>query len=69
VKNSQELAKSLMELGYTVHTNGTENHLVLLYLKSKGLLGNELETLLEKACLYPHKYQIIGDPASVKAAL
>jgi len=69
VKNAKSLASELTKLGYDVHTGTTENHLVLLYLKSKGVLGNEVEALLEKVNVYPHKYQIIGDPASVKGAL
>ena len=63
------MASELIKLGYEIHTSTTENHLVLLYLKSKGVLGNEVETVLEKVNVYPHKYQIIGDHASIKGAL
>ena len=69
MKNAKALASKLKSYGYHIHTGTTENHLVLVYLKPKGILGSDLETLLEKASIYPHKYQIIGDHASVKGAL
>lgn len=45
-ENAKVLAASLMELGYDVVSGGTDNHLMLLDLRSKNLTGKEAEALL-----------------------
>lgn len=45
-KNAVVLAEALMALGYDVVSGGTDNHLMLLDLRSKGLTGKEAEALL-----------------------
>lgn len=45
-KNALVLAESLMELGYELVSGGTDNHLLLVDLRSKNLTGKEAEALL-----------------------
>ncbi|NLY35662.1 MAG: serine hydroxymethyltransferase [Tissierellia bacterium] len=45
-KNAVVLAESLMELGYEIVSGGTDNHLLLVDLRSKNLTGKEAEALL-----------------------
>lgn len=45
-KNAVVLAESLMELGYELVSGGTDNHLLLVDLRSKNLTGKEAEALL-----------------------
>jgi glycine hydroxymethyltransferase len=52
----------LIERGYTVLTGGTDNHIVLLDLRNKGLTGRDAETLLEEAGITVNKNLIPYDP-------
>lgn len=45
-RNAVVLAESLIELGYELVSGGTDNHLLLLDLRSKNLTGKEAEALL-----------------------
>ncbi|XP_016051966.1 PREDICTED: serine hydroxymethyltransferase, cytosolic isoform X2 [Miniopterus natalensis] len=49
VANCRVLAATLMELGYKVVTGGSDNHLILVDLRSKGTDGGRAEKVLE-AC-------------------
>jgi glycine hydroxymethyltransferase len=62
IRNAQALANALMERGYNILTGGTDNHLVLLDLRSKGLTGKDAETLLEEAGMTVNKNLIPYDP-------
>lgn len=46
--NSKAMAKVLMDRGYTLVTNGTDNHLILLDLRPKSLGGAQGEKILEE---------------------
>jgi glycine hydroxymethyltransferase len=48
VKNAQELCRGLQELGYKIVTDGTDNHLILVDLRSVGLTGAKGEKILEE---------------------
>jgi glycine hydroxymethyltransferase len=48
VKNAQVLCKGLQELGYKIVTDGTDNHLILVDLRSSGLSGGKGEKILEE---------------------
>ena len=48
VKNCKVLADRLMENGLDIITGGTDNHLVLADVTSKGLSGKQAEELLEE---------------------
>ena len=55
VKNAQTLAASLMERGYKVVSGGTDNHLMLLDLRNKGLTGKAAEKALDLAGITVNK--------------
>lgn len=48
MKNAQELCRGLQDLGYKIVTDGTDNHLVLVDLRSVGLTGAKGEKILEE---------------------
>lgn len=65
LKNAKTLADTLMSLGYHVVSNGTDNHIVLLDVKSKsGLTGKEAETVLENINITVNKNTIPNETES-----
>ncbi len=62
VKNAQTLGATLVGRGFDLVTGGTDTHLVLVDLRSKGLSGRAAETSLEKARLTCNKNGIPFDP-------
>lgn len=62
ILNAQEMAKSLMELGYEVLSNGTDNHLFVLSLVKQNMAGKEVEKALEKAGISVSRSTIPNDP-------
>lgn len=62
IRNAQALANALAERGYTILTGGTDNHIVLVDLRSKGITGREAEQGLEKAGITINKNLIPYDP-------
>lgn len=48
VRNAQELCRGLQERGYKIVTDGTDNHLILVDLRSAGLTGAKGEKVLEE---------------------
>lgn len=48
VSNAAALASAFSRIGIRVHTNGTENHLVLLDLRTLGLTGFQAESALRQ---------------------
>ena len=61
VKNAQVLAKALLDKGINLVSGGTDNHLMLIDLTSKGMTGKELEALLDKAHITANKNAIPFD--------
>lgn len=55
VENAQVLAKALMERGYHIVSGGTDNHLMLVDLRSKGLTGKVAEKVLDEAGITVNK--------------
>ncbi len=49
IQNARIMAKALMEKGYHIISNGTDNHQVLIDLTSKGISGQSAEDCLESA--------------------
>lgn len=64
VKNAKMLAKELNRRGFRVVSGGTDNHLMLIDLSSKGITGKEAEHLLEDAGLTVNKNAIPFDTQS-----
>jgi len=62
VKNAKVLAESLKEKGYRLVSGGTDNHLILIDVRSKGLTGKEAEVLLEEVNITTNKNTIPFDP-------
>jgi len=49
IKNAKILAESLMAMGFTLITNGTDNHLILVDLTNKNISGKTAAKALDKA--------------------
>lgn len=62
VKNSKLLAEELKKKGFKLVTNGTDNHLILLDVRSKNITGKQAESALEKAGITVNKNSIPNDP-------
>ncbi len=62
VKNAQTLAEGLMAFGFILISGGTDNHLILVDLRNKGISGAEAEKLLEKIGIIVNKNTIPYDP-------
>lgn len=62
IKNAKVLAESLKEKGYRLVSGGTDNHLILIDMRSKGLTGKEAEELLEEVNITTNKNTIPFDP-------
>jgi glycine hydroxymethyltransferase len=61
VANAQALAASLTGAGYRLVSGGTDNHLVLIDVFQKGILGSEAEVALGKAGITVNKNSIPWD--------
>ena len=62
VRNAKVLCKTLEEEGFRIVSGGTDNHMVLLDVKSTlGLTGKQLETLLDKVNITVNKNSIPFD--------
>lgn len=64
LKNANILAESLMNEGLTVVSGGTDNHIVLVDLRTIGLTGKEAETILDEMGITANKNAIPHDTAS-----
>ena len=64
VKNAAVLADELSKRGVDIVSGGTDNHLMLLDLRSKGITGKELEHRLDEVRITANKNTIPNDPQS-----
>jgi glycine hydroxymethyltransferase len=64
IKNAQALAKSFVDRGYQIISGGTDNHLMLIDLRSKGLTGKLAENTLIKADITINKNMVPFDDKS-----
>ena len=64
VKNASTLASALMERGINIVSGGTDNHLMLVDLRSLGLTGKEAEKMLDEIGITCNKNTIPNDPLS-----
>jgi glycine hydroxymethyltransferase len=65
VKNAQALAAALMALGYRITSGGTDNHLMLVDLRPKGLNGKIASETLDKAAITVNKNGIPFDTEKI----
>ncbi|MBC7329752.1 serine hydroxymethyltransferase [bacterium] len=61
VKNAKALAKALSERGFRIISGGTDNHLMLVDVKSKGITGKQAELLLDEVGITVNKNLIPFD--------
>jgi glycine hydroxymethyltransferase len=64
IKNAKTMAAAFMEKGYKVISGGTDNHLMLIDLRSKGVTGKEAENALVKADITVNKNMVPFDTQS-----
>lgn len=64
VRNAAALAESFIEKGYKLVSDGTENHLILVDLRSKGLTGKVAEEALDRASITVNKNMVPFDTES-----
>ena len=64
VKNAAVLADELSKRGVDIVSGGTDNHLMLLDLRSKEITGKELEHRLDEVRITANKNTIPNDPQS-----
>lgn len=64
VKNAKRLAEKLLEYGFNLSSGGTDNHLILIDLRSKNILGKKLAKALDRASIVSNYNTIPNDPAS-----
>lgn len=62
IKNAKTLAEKLVELGYNLVSGGTDNHLMLVDLRNKGITGKQAEKALEEAGITVNKNMVPLDP-------
>jgi glycine hydroxymethyltransferase len=62
VINAKALANRLMELDYNLVSRGTDNHLMLVDLRNKGITGKQAEKALEEAGITVNKNTVPFDP-------
>lgn len=62
VSNASVMAASLMERGINLVSGGTDNHLMLMNLTSKGLSGKDAENRLGSAGITVNKNSVPNDP-------
>lgn len=63
VENAKMLAKSLTDRGFRLVSGGTDNHLILLDVRSRNVTGKEGEILLGEVGITSNKNMIPFDPA------
>ena len=63
-KNAKALAQALMDMGYTICTNGTDNHLLLWDVRPLGLTGSKIEKVCDLINISLNKNTVHGDKSA-----
>ncbi|MEE2772091.1 MAG: serine hydroxymethyltransferase [Bacteroidota bacterium] len=63
-KNAEKMAKDFVAKGYEVISGGTDNHMMLIDLRNKGVSGKEAEEALNKAGITVNKNMVPFDDKS-----
>jgi glycine hydroxymethyltransferase len=63
-KNAQSMAAAFVERGYNIISGGTDNHMMLIDLRSKGITGKLAENTLVKADITINKNMVPFDDKS-----
>lgn len=64
VKNAKKMAEEMIDRGYKLITDGTDNHLILVDLASKNVTGKDAEVALDKVGITVNKNMIPYDKRS-----
>jgi len=64
-KNCVALANRLVKHGHTLISGGTENHLILLDLRPKGITGSKAEKVFDLAHITLNKNSVAGDVSAM----
>ena len=64
MENANTMASTLMSNGIDIVSNGTENHIILVDLRNKGISGKDLERVLGSVNITVNKNSVPNDPAS-----
>ncbi|MBE3597027.1 MAG: serine hydroxymethyltransferase [Hydrogenibacillus sp.] len=62
VRNAKRLAAALVARGFTLVSGGTDNHLILIDLRNRGLTGKAAEARLDQVGITTNKNAIPFDP-------
>ena len=63
-RNAKALAAKFIDLGYNIVSGGTDNHLILIDLRNKGVNGKIAEDALSKAAITVNKNMVPFDTES-----
>ncbi len=58
IKNAKALSEALIQLGFTIVSGGTDNHLMLVDLTNMGVTGKEAEHILDEVSITANKNTI-----------
>ena len=61
IKNAKVLSEELIKLGFNLVSGGTDNHLMLIDLRNKGVTGKELESRLDEVGITVNKNSVPFD--------
>lgn len=62
ISNAKVLSEEMGKMGYRVISGGTDNHLIVVDMTSKGVSGKEAEDILDKVGISVSRSTIPNDP-------
>ncbi|EFC50438.1 hydroxymethyltransferase [Naegleria gruberi] len=65
LKNCKVLTEEMKKLGYKIVSDGTDNHLLLVDLRNKGVDGARVEAVLERSSIAVNKNTVPGDKSAM----
>jgi glycine hydroxymethyltransferase len=63
--NARALAAALIKHGYSLVTDGTDNHLILWNLRPNGITGSKMEKLFDAVQITANKNTVFGDTSAL----
>ena len=63
VKNSRAMAEKLLEYGFNLVSGGSDNHLILIDLRNKGIRGKPFAKALDRARIVANYNTVPNDPS------
>ena len=65
IDNAKILAQTLQKFGYTISTDGTDTHIILVNLKNKDITGSKVELVCEEVGISLNKNAVYGDKSAL----